>query len=179
MRLELIEPLYTDYWYEQKLLEDPKTMNYNAGFDINWDRYDYKTGCISFPESLWKDNYKERKENNNFFGYLKDKKTNFYIGTVNYQLNKNNNRYECGLLIEAKYREKGYSTEALKLLVEHAFNHGVKELYDDFEDSRIAAVKIFTSIGFKKIDEFDYKKFNKSIKVSVFKLKKEDYYENN
>lgn len=35
---------------------------------------------------------------------------------VNYQYNKTYNRYECGILIESKYRGKGYSKAALNLL---------------------------------------------------------------
>ena len=56
--IKLYVPKLEDYWYEQKLLSDPDTMSYNSGYDVSYDGYNYKTGCIDFPESKWEINLK-------------------------------------------------------------------------------------------------------------------------
>ena len=48
--LTLYVPKLEDYWYEQKLQSDPKTMKYNAGYDVSYYGYHYDTGCIDFPK---------------------------------------------------------------------------------------------------------------------------------
>ena len=35
-RLELYIPKIEDYWYEEKIQSDPKTMSYNAGWDVSY-----------------------------------------------------------------------------------------------------------------------------------------------
>lgn len=61
--------------------------------------------------------YNIRKEENKFFAYIKDIDINEFIGYCNYQYNKKDNKYECGLLIENKYRGRGYAKQSLKLLL--------------------------------------------------------------
>lgn len=41
--LELIIPKLEEYTYEQKLESDPSTMSYNAGYDVNYEGYDFIT----------------------------------------------------------------------------------------------------------------------------------------
>ena len=40
-------PSKDDLHYRQEWMNDPKTMNYNAGFDMNLKGYDKVTGTIS------------------------------------------------------------------------------------------------------------------------------------
>ena len=63
----LQKPKIEEYYYEKKLNEDSKTMDYNAGYDINIDGYHYDTGCIDFPKEKWKTVYEERYNKNKFF----------------------------------------------------------------------------------------------------------------
>ena len=109
--LSLYVPEVKDYWYEQKLQSDPRTMEYNAGYDVSYYGYHYDTGCIDFPESKWQESYDKRKNENRYFAYLKDLNTNEFVGYVNYHFNKSNNRYECGIVIESIHRGKGYAKE--------------------------------------------------------------------
>lgn len=102
--IELYIPKLNDYWYEQKIQSDPSTMNYNAGYDVSYFGYHYDTGCIDFPKERWKETYNKRIKDNKFFAYIKDIDINEYVGYVNYHYNKNDDRYECGILIESKYR---------------------------------------------------------------------------
>ena len=52
--LYLHVPKLDELWYRKKLLEDPKTMSYNRGYELDFDGYDKETGCIAVPESKWK-----------------------------------------------------------------------------------------------------------------------------
>ncbi|MBE6160240.1 MAG: GNAT family N-acetyltransferase [Lactobacillales bacterium] len=172
--LILVEPKLEEYSYEQKLLSDPDTMSYNAGYDVSYDGYHYDTGCIDFPESKWINDFEKRKEKDRFFAYIKDIELNEYVGYVNYHYNKNDNRYECGIVIEGKHRNKGYSKIGLKLLCEEAFKNGINELYDNFEKDRENTLKVFESIGFKIIEETKWKKFGEYVDGVVVCIKKED-----
>ena len=106
--ITLYVPLLEDYWYEQKIQADPLSMDYNAGYDVSYYGYNYDTGCIDFPEERWKEIYDRRIRENRYFAYINDNDIDDYVGYVNYHYNKNDNRYECGIVIESKYRGKGY-----------------------------------------------------------------------
>ena len=166
--LKIYIPRLEDYWYEQKLQSDPNTMSYNAGWDVSYDGYHYDTGCIDFPKSKWEDTFNKRKNENKFFAYLKDTNINEYVGYINYHYNENENKYYCGILIESKYRGKGYSKSGLKLLCDYAKDHGVTELYDDFEIDR-NGIKIFEDLGFKIVNKYNAKRFDKDIEIVVVK----------
>ncbi len=65
--IELYVPKLDDYWYEEKIENDPLTMSYNAGFNVSYYGYHYDTGCIDFPKGKWKEKYDKRKNKNDFF----------------------------------------------------------------------------------------------------------------
>lgn len=169
----LVIPKLKDYSYEQYLLSDPKTMDYNAGYDIESTHYHFNTGCIDFEERDWKEQYNKRKLNSMYFAYIKDLDLDQYVGYVNYQLV--GDRYECGIVIEGRYRHLGYAKPALHLLCQHAFNHGVNALYDHFETSRIGALNLFIDVGFKIYETTSWLKFRKETEGVIMKLSKEDY----
>ena len=168
--IELVIPKIDEYYYEQKLNEDENTMSYNAGYDVNYDGYHYDTGCIDFPKSKWKDTYERRIKENKFFAYIKDNKINDYVGYVNYHYNKNDDRYECGVLIEYKYRGKGYSKDALILLIKEAYKNNIHYLYDNFEIDRENTLDIFKSVNFEVVEETIWNKFDKEVKGVVVRV---------
>lgn len=168
--LSLYIPKLEDYWYEEKLQSDSKTMSYNAGYDVSYYGYHYDTGCIDFPKEKWKETFDKRINENNFFAYIKDNDLNQFVGYANYHYNKNDDRYECGILIEDKYRGKGYSKEGLKLLCNEARKNNIKSLYDNFEIDRGNTLKIFESVGFKVIEHQTWKKFNKEVNGVLVKI---------
>lgn len=170
MKILLIEPTIEDYWYEQKLQSDPNTMSYNAGYDVFFEGYHYDTGCIDFPESNWQITFDKRNESKDFFAYIKDEDIDEYIGYCNYHYNVHCDRYECGLIIEAKYRGKGYAKQALKLLCNEAKKNGIKELYDSFELNREYSLKVFQSVGFSIVEKYTWKKFNKDVVGVLIKI---------
>lgn len=166
----LYVPNLEDYWYEEKIKSDSLTMSYNAGYKVSYYGYHYDTGCIDFPVDKWNDAFNKRKEENRYFAYIKDNQINEYVGYVNYQYNKNENRFECGILIESKYRNKGYSKIALNLLCNIAKEHGIKELYDTFELDRINTLKVFQKVGFKIVEELTLEKFDKKVPGVLVKI---------
>lgn len=168
--IELYVPKIEDYWYEEKIVKDEKTMNYNAGYDVNYYGYHYDTGCIDFPKERWKEVYNKRIRENRYFAYIKDNDLNKFVGYVNYQYNKSEDRYECGILIEYRYRGKGYSKQALKLLCDVAKNNGIKELYDNFEIDRENTLDVFKSVGFEIINKQILKKFSKDVEGVIVKI---------
>ena len=167
--ISLYIPSVDDYWYEEKIQSDPLTMSYNAGWDVSYDGYHYDTGCIDFPKDKWKSMFEKRKDKNRYFAYIKDNDLNEFVGYVNYQLN--DNKYDCGILIEAKYRGKGYSKDALKLLCDTARSNGISELYDGFEIDRGNTLDIFKSVGFEVISRDIVKKNNKDIESVNVRIK--------
>ena len=166
--LQLYIPKLEDYWYEQKIQSDKDTMSYNAGYDVSYSGYHYDTGCIDFPKEKWLEIYNKRINENRFFAYLKDTNTNKFVGYVNYQYNKDYNTYECGIVIEANKRGKGYAKEGLKLLCEHAKKNGIKSLYDNFEKDRLG-IEIFEQLGFKVYEETTWNKFGNIVNGIVVK----------
>ena len=168
--IDLYVPLLEDYWYEQKIQADPLSMDYNAGYDVSYYGYHYDTGCIDFPEERWKETYEKRIRENRYFAYIKDNDINEFVGYVNYDYNKNDNRYECGIVIESKYRGKGYLKIALQLLCNTARSNGIKELYDNFEIDRQNTLNVFKSVGFEIVEEQSWKKFNKVVKGVLVKI---------
>ena len=169
--IELVIPKLNQYSYEQKLESDSKTMSYNAGYDVSYFGYHYNTGCIDFPKEKWRDTYNKRINENKYFAYIKDCTINKYVGYVNYQYNKNDDIYECGVLIESKYRGKGYSKDALRLLVKEANKNGVNYLYDTFEKDRENTLKTFLDIGFEVYKETTWKKFDNIVDGVIVRIK--------
>lgn len=156
-------PKLEDYWYEEKLQSDPKTMSYNAGYDVSYFGYHYDTGCIDFPKDKWIETFNKRVKENKFFAYIKDNEIDEFIGYVNYHYNSNDDRFDCGLVIESKHRGCGYSKPSLELLCCEAKKNGIQELYDNFEISRENTLNIFQAVGFEIIKKKKWKKFNQEV----------------
>ena len=169
--ISLYIPKIEDYWYEEKVQSDPLSMNYNAGYDVSYYGYHYDTGCIDFPKEKWKETYNKRISDNKYFAYIKDNDLNEFVGYANYHYNKNDKRYECGILIDSQHRGKGYSKDALKLLCDEAKSNGIIELYDNFEIDRYNTLSVFEQVGFEVVEEQTWKKFGKDVKGVLVKIK--------
>ena len=163
----LYEPKLEDYWYEEKLQSDPLTMSYNAGYNVSYFGYHYDTGCIDFPKDKWEESFDRRSNDNCYFAYIKDTDLDGFVGYVNYHLS--DDKYECGIVIESKYRGMGYSKQALLLLCDVAKNNGIKELYDTFEVGRDNTLDLFLSVGFNIIEYKQWKKFDIDVDGVVVK----------
>jgi len=168
--ISLYIPNIEDFWYEEKIQADPDSMSYNAGYDVSYYGYHYDTGCIDFPKDRWQEVYDRRVKEKRYFAYIRDNDINEFVGYVNYHYNKNDDRYECGIVIESIYRGKGYAKEALSLLCEAARENGVKEMYDNFEIDRGNTLDVFNAVGFNVVEEQVWKKFGKDVKGVLVKI---------
>ncbi len=169
--MELYKPKLQEYNYYQELLKDKTTMSYNAGWEVNYDGYNYQTGTIDLPQSKWHEKYQRFNSKDNFFAYiLVDEK---FVGYCYYLTN--NKDGECGIIIEAQHRHKGYSKPALKLLIQQAINDELEVLTNQFEKQR-EHTQIFFDLGFKEVNSFKSLRFNQSIEIVT--IKKELDYDN-
>ena len=170
MNICLYVPTIEDYWYEEKVESDSLSMSYNAGYDVFYFGYHYDTGCIDFPKERWQNTFDRRIQEKRYFAYIKDLDLDTYVGYVNYQLNAEENRYECGVLVESTYRGKGYGKEALLLLCEEARKNGIHELYDNFEKDRDHTLELFESVGFEVVEEKAWKKFHQDVDGVIVRI---------
>ena len=46
MELKLVVPKKEDLWFKKEIKEDPNTMDYNAGYDLNFSGYNRENGII-------------------------------------------------------------------------------------------------------------------------------------
>ena len=166
--LTLHVPEYNELWYRQKILCDSATMSYNAGYDLGFDGYDNETGCIDFPEEDWADWYNYFIGNEaRFYAYISA--GGEFIGEVNLHKIQDSNEYNMGIVIESKHRGKGYAEKALKLLLKQAFDvMGADAVLNDFEDTRISAVKTHLGAGFKEVE--------KNNGVTIYRITRRDYF---
>lgn len=153
-RLYLYKPSCRELDYRRKLLSQPDTMSFNKGYHLDLDNYDNETGCINFVEKYWSDWYARwnNRDTKNYYAYIMEKESKRSIGEVALRYEKEKNAYCVNIIIEAEFRGRGYSEEAIRLLVDTAFNQlGADKLYDDFPDTRISAERVFKKIGFIRI----------------------------
>lgn len=151
-KLELYIPKLDDLHFREKMLSDPETMSYNANYDIDSKSYHKNSGCIDFPKPEWAEWYKYwvGTQPRRFYAYIKRNSDGAWLGEVNFHYTPEQDWWDMGIVIYAPYRRNGYSVQALRLLMEHAFeNCGVTTLHNDFEIERVAALKSHLAAGFR------------------------------
>ncbi len=166
-QLYLYVPSLDDLWYRKRIMSDPDTMSYNKGYNLEIDGYDNRTGCIEFPEYNWRGWFNKfiGNEPDRYYAYIVRSEDNAFIGEVCAYKSSANSWHEIGIVLEAMYRCMGYAEEALKLLLEHAFEEmGVETIHNYFEATRTAAVRTHLSVGF-----FEYKRENNIIELLITK----------
>lgn len=106
-------PSKNNLHYRQEWMNDPKTMNYNAGFDINLKGYNKLTGTISKTDEEMIEWYRKwiNKEPDRYFAYIYVDGIEEPIGEVYYY--PDGDIHSMGILISNKYRGNGYSYSAL------------------------------------------------------------------
>ena len=157
-QLRLHTPAFEELWYRQRMMSDPATMSYNAGYDLGFDGYHSDTGCIDFPQERWQGWYERfiGKEPEKFYAYVVREEDGEWIGEVVLRREGAPGRYEMGVVIESCHRGKGYSAEAMRLLLDTAFRKlGARTVCNDFERSRAAALKLHLNAGFEIVREDD------------------------
>ena len=148
--LELYIPKPEDGWFYEKMMSDPETMAYNAP----WFPPD---GCIPHAAEEWKRVSSEwiGAEPERFYAYLRRRSDGAFVGDVCFHYTPECGWWDMGVVIHAPERGKGYGTQGLRLLAEHAFSHGVKRLHNEFETTRDAAYRMHGSVGFRETGRRD------------------------
>lgn len=144
-------PAFEELSYRQKLLADPQTMSYNAGYDLSFKGYDREKGTIAFEKEDWAGWYEYWINNQpqRFYAYVMRKKDHLPLGEVCVHEDAENGWHETGVVIEAKYRSMGYGKQALFLLMRHAFyDMGVRAMHNSFENERYPALAMHMECGF-------------------------------
>lgn len=155
-RLYLHIPSLEELGYRQKILAQPDTMSYNRGYKLESNNYNNETGCIDFRKEYWREWFSRWINNtpNRYYAYVIKSHENIPIGEVALHYDDGEKGYCVSIIIEAKYRGNGYSEEALRLLIDIAFNKlSAKRIYDTFAKARISAERVFKKAGFKRISD--------------------------
>ena len=153
MKLKLHVPSIREMDYRQKLLAQPETMSYNANQPYEADGYDQRTGCIEFPIQdwrYWRDVWLWH-EPSRYSAYIMDEETGAFVGEGCYYYDMETDWHGVGVIIEHKHRNKGYGTQALKLLAQQAFRHPeVDCLFMDLPLNRESAIRMALTAGFRE-----------------------------
>ena len=168
LNLTLIVPQKDDLWFKKEIKEDPSTMDYNAGYDLNFSGYNRENGTIQTNlqelEDVWSKHW-IGNEPTNFYYYTKN--NNEFVGEIYAKFDAQLNAHEIGIVIKAEHRRKGIATPAINLLCQKLKEYGIKKLYHELPSSRHAAIKADINNGFILIkDNIDgIKKFGKIEKL--------------
>ena len=165
--------------YRKEWMNDPKTMSYNAGFDIELKGYDKDTGTISKTDDElleWYDKWIGH-EPDKFFAYIYVEDIEEPVGEIYYYLD--GNIHSMGIVIDYKYRGQGYSYSALLELEKVAFEKNkISELSDMIPIERIGAIKSFKKAGFVHTKKEKIEKvFGKDSIAKELLITKEMYFE--
>jgi len=155
-QLELYIPKREDLWFYQKMMSDPATMFYNAGWDVSYNGYDRDTGCIDYPDDALPDWYDFwiGHEPDRFYAYIRRTADGVWIGDVNFHYTPEKDWWDMGIVIYAPYRGKHYAVPALKLMLDHAFLVcGISKIHNDFSIDRheVAAWETHRKAGFREL----------------------------
>ncbi len=152
-RVFLKVPKIEDLKYRKIWLNDSNTMSYNAGYDIDLKGYDKETGTITKTDEEMIEWYNKwiNKEPDRYYAYIYSVDESEPIGEVYYY--PDGDIHSMGILINDKYRGKGYSYLALLELLEVAFEkNNINELSDFIPIDRVGAIKSFKKAGFIQTD---------------------------
>lgn len=144
-----------EMWFKKEMEADAKTMDYNAGYNVSFNGYNYQDGTIlediTELQEVWYPKW-TNCEPDRFYAYIVRESDNAYIGEVYYK-NETENGHEIGILIKGEYRGNGYATEAIRLLCEKADSVGIKKLFHQIPNTRKSAIKADLNNGFKIVKD--------------------------
>lgn len=159
--MKLYQPKFEELEYRMRLLSDADTMSYNAGFNLGIPEYDKDTGCISFSKEKWKTWYEcwVGNEPNRLYSYIMV--DNQFVGEVALRYVESEAAHMISIIIDSRFRGRGYGSEALRLLMKVAFqDYKLEKLIDDFPVTRISSKGLFEKLGFSYVIDNGLIKFS-------------------
>ena len=139
--IDFVIPSIDELAYRQHLMTDPATMSYNAPWTEDG------TGCITATDEQLRNWYRNRVlKAGMYYAYI-------LVGSTRVGEVAIGSDGMVSVIIEAKYRNRGYGATALKKLCELAFTElGYEFLLDDFPTERMGAERIFGRLGFERLN---------------------------
>ena len=142
--LSLYKPAFQELSYRQKILSDPATMAYNEPWggtiDFSPDRWE-----------AWSQRWLRSDEKTFFYRYLRLRDGTF-VGEAAWRCDQNDDCPTLSILIEDRFRRRGYGREALRLLLSAAKDAGFLEVCDHIAHHS-PAIDLFLQEGFVKTKE--------------------------
>lgn len=148
-RVYLKTPSINELDYRIKLLADAKTMQYNVGYG------DDGSGCYYLTHERAQRWYiKWLEESQNYYAYIVKIDGEYPVGDVSLHYDEAQQLHLVGVTIEASQRRNGYAKEALRLLIDKAFNEmKLERIGDTLPKGRTDAEQLFKTMGFKRVNE--------------------------
>lgn len=140
--IRLYKPRLEDLWFRKEFMSDEATMSYNHAWG----------GTIPFPENEWSGWYNDwivHHEHKRFYRYLMKGESDEFIGEAAYHFEDNRNIWLADIIIDSRYRGRGYGMQGLNLLCQAAAENGIASLYDDMAIDN-PAVSLFLKNGFSE-----------------------------
>lgn len=151
---------------------DPK-CNIYLPWELHENKEETKNVIINWIKSY---------DTDKFNWIIELKKDKIAIGGINVvRLNKKNNICEIGYCIGSKFWNKGYTTEALKRIIEYLFEECELYLIEaDHHKSNIASGKVMEKSGMIKECELRTRAFNRETNelenLVVYSITKDEYF---
>lgn len=142
MNLRYVVPKKEELNYRKKLVEDPKTMDYNKEI-------------VSFPEEKWDSWFNKwigNQDPNFYYAYIFDQDIESYVGEIAYRKEPDMDFVNLNIIVESKFRGKGYGKAGLKGLVMIAFKNGWNEVRDLIAKDNFGSQKLFSDFGFRIVN---------------------------
>jgi len=148
-------PSIEELHYRQKWMKNKNTMSYNKGYDIELKGYNKQFGTITKSDDEMINWYKNwiNKEPDKYYAYIYTDEIDEPVGEVYYYLE--NNIHAMGIVIQDKYRKKGYGKKALLELQKIAFKkNNINELTDYIPLDRVNSINTFKKAGFIETENY-------------------------
>lgn len=148
-RVILHNPRMSELWYRASLYKDENTMAFTDS-------------CKHEIEDWSKKNQQEINEwyvmhntsMSNFYSYIVDKESKTPVGEVAIYYHEDFEKYLVHIVVEAKYRNQGFGTEALTVLLEYVFKvMNLDAIYEIREPNRTEVKSLFSKLGFVVYEE--------------------------
>lgn len=116
--------------------------------------------------------FNEKLSNPNFYyAYIMDTETDNFVGYVNFNMDSKTHIATMGIVVKHEYTGQGYMRPSMIELINKAKDFGVKTLTDTVPETRENALKVFYSLGFNKVEQYETLKFGKAEVVAKIELK--------
>lgn len=131
--------------------------------------------------NLWVTSYQDPSS---YQWIIVHKRTNTPIGAIGMTLKQDDKKlsgWQPGYVLGEDFWGQGYATEALHAMVNYFFDTtGIPTLYCMHANENIASGNVMQKVGFRYLCDTKYKRNNGNIVAAKgYKLKKENYYEQN